>query len=162
MWMGVKVDRWVCSPACMLLCIYIYVKNDVLSAFTYLRIYVCMHVFEYLCIHASMHVWTSDCIDVWKDGLMTWWTVVVVMNIWTRTYTSVMSFLKPKEHYYRHTFSINSTKLKKINVSRLVLQLSLPNPMKPGVKSEMKMKLEQRRQATLHSYIWVIKMFIAC
>ena len=33
--------------------------------------------------------------------------------------------------------------------SCLVLQLSLPDPLKPGVKSRMKMELEQRRQAML-------------
>ena len=39
------------------------------------------------------------------------------------------------------------------NVSRLVLQLSLPNPMKPGVKSRMKMYLEQRQQAMLQLHL---------
>ena len=43
--------------------------------------------------------------------------------------------------------NINRTKSKKLNDSRLVLQLSLPNPLKPRVKSRMKMLLEQRRQA---------------
>ena len=31
-----------------------------------------------------------------------------------------------------------------LNVSRLVSQLPLPNPLKPGVKSRMKVQLEQR------------------
>ena len=31
----------------------------------------------------------------------------------------------------------------------LALQLSLPNPLKPGVKSRMKMYLEQRQQLHL-------------
>ena len=35
--------------------------------------------------------------------------------------------------------NIRRTKSPNLNVSRLVLQLSLPNPMKPGVKSRMKM-----------------------
>ena len=35
--------------------------------------------------------------------------------------------------------NISSTKSQNLNVCRLVLQLSLPNPMKPGVKSRMKM-----------------------
>ena len=33
----------------------------------------------------------------------------------------------------------NNNNLPELNVTRLVLQLSLPNPMKPGVKSRMKM-----------------------
>ena len=35
--------------------------------------------------------------------------------------------------------NISRTKSPNFHVSRLVLQLSLPNPMKPGVKSRMKM-----------------------
>ena len=40
---------------------------------------------------------------------------------------------------YRKISNIRRTKSPKLNVSRLVLQLLLPNPMKPGVKSRMKM-----------------------
>ena len=35
----------------------------------------------------------------------------------------------------------------------LILQLSVPNPLKLGVKSRMKMKLEQRRQAVLQLHL---------
>ena len=54
--------------------------------------------------------------------------------------------------------------------SRLVLQLSLHNPLDPGVKSRMKMYLEQRRQALLQLrvylsnqqvYLLLIKMRLA-
>ena len=40
---------------------------------------------------------------------------------------------------YCKTSKIMHTKSKNLNVSRLVLQLSLPSPLKPGVKSRMKM-----------------------
>ena len=40
---------------------------------------------------------------------------------------------------YRKISNIRRTKSPNLNVSRLVFQLSLPNPMKPGVKSRMKM-----------------------
>ena len=40
---------------------------------------------------------------------------------------------------YRKISNIRRTKSSHLNVSRLVLQLSLPNRMKPGVKSRMKM-----------------------
>ena len=40
---------------------------------------------------------------------------------------------------YRKISNIRRTISPNLNVSRLVLQLSLPNPMKPGVKSRMKM-----------------------
>ena len=41
--------------------------------------------------------------------------------------------------YYRKISNTSRTKSQTLNVSRLVLQLSLPNPMKPGVKLRMKM-----------------------
>ena len=40
---------------------------------------------------------------------------------------------------YRKTSCISRTEYQNFNVCRLVLQLSLANPLKPGVKSSMKM-----------------------
>ena len=40
---------------------------------------------------------------------------------------------------YRKIFNISRTKYQNIYDSRLVLQLLLPNPLKPGIKSRMKM-----------------------
>ena len=40
---------------------------------------------------------------------------------------------------YPQTFDIKQTKYQNLNISHLILQLSLPNPMKPDVKSRMKM-----------------------
>ena len=40
---------------------------------------------------------------------------------------------------YRKISNISHTKFQDLNVSRLVLSLSLSNPLKPGVKSRMKM-----------------------
>ena len=40
---------------------------------------------------------------------------------------------------YRQTSNINRTNYQNVNVSRLVLQLCLPNPLEPGVKSKMMM-----------------------
>ena len=39
-----------------------------------------------------------------------------------------------KIHEYRKLFNIRHTKFQNLTVSRLVLQLLLPNPLKPGVK----------------------------
>ena len=41
--------------------------------------------------------------------------------------------------HYCQISNIRHTKFPKLNASRLVLWLSLPNPLKPGVKSRMKM-----------------------
>ena len=40
---------------------------------------------------------------------------------------------------YRQTSNIRDTKFQNLDVSRLVLQLSLCNLLKPGVKTRMKM-----------------------
>ena len=49
----------------------------------------------------------------------------------------------------RKISNLRRTKSPNLNVSRPIVQLSLPNPMKPCVKSRMKMQLEQLRQAML-------------
>ena len=42
-------------------------------------------------------------------------------------------------HMYIEISNISRTKSQNLNESRLVLQLSLPNPLKPVIKSRMKM-----------------------
>ena len=54
---------------------------------------------------------------------------------------------------YRQVSNIRSTKSQHLKCSRTVLRLSLPNPLKPDVKSRMKMQLEQRRQAMLQLHL---------
>ena len=48
----------------------------------------------------------------------------------------IATFEKKK---YCKTSNISHTESPNLNDSRLLLQLSLPNPLKPGVKSRMKM-----------------------
>ena len=61
---------------------------------------------------------------------------------------------------YRQISNIRRTKSEHLDVSRLVLQLSLPNPLKAGIKSRMKLYLGSvdRRCS---NYFWVINHFIA-
>ena len=54
---------------------------------------------------------------------------------------------------YRKASNIRRTKCQNLNDSRLFLQLSVPNPLKPSVKSIMKMYLEQRREAMLQLHL---------
>ena len=54
---------------------------------------------------------------------------------------------------YLQTSNIRHNKYKNLKVSRLVLQLSLPNPLKPGVRSRMGVFLEQRRQVLLQQHL---------
>ena len=51
---------------------------------------------------------------------------------------SAVLCLVPTDFSYPQTSDMSSTKPHNLNVSRLVLQLSLPNPLKSGVKSGMK------------------------
>ena len=44
-----------------------------------------------------------------------------------------------KFRIYRQTSNIRRTEFQNLNVYRFVLQLSLPNPLQPGVESRMKM-----------------------
>ena len=63
-------------------------------------------------------------------------------------------------HIYCKISNIRCTKSPNLNVPRLVLWLSLPNPMKPGVKSRRRCSWSsaERRWS---NYIWVIDNFIA-
>ena len=49
--------------------------------------------------------------------------------------------------------NISCTKSQNFSNFRLLLQLSLPNPLKPSVKLRMKMQLEQHRQAMLQLHL---------
>ena len=63
-----------------------------------------------------------------------------------------MTEIVAKHKYHRKTVK-PSTRSYNLNISRLVLQLSLPNPLRPGIKSKRKMYLEQRPQATLQLHL---------
>ena len=54
---------------------------------------------------------------------------------------------------YRKISNIRCTKFQNSTVSRLGLQLSLHNILKPGVKWRMKMYSEQRQQAMLRLHL---------
>ena len=54
---------------------------------------------------------------------------------------------------YRKISNIRRTKSQNLNDSHLVLKSSLANLLKPGFKSRMKMKLEQRLQAMLQPHL---------
>ena len=79
--------------------------------------------------------------------------------------TAVSTFQNPIGfEQYRKIANIRRTESQNLTVSRLVLQLYLPNPMKPGVKSRMKMYLEQRRQAMLQLHLsdWQFYCLLRC
>ena len=53
---------------------------------------------------------------------------------------------------YRQTCSIGHTN-SQLNISPLVMKLSLSNTLKPGVKARLKMYLQQRWQAMLQLHL---------
>ena len=78
-------------------------------------------------------------------GLSQWETLHCnVVSHWLSPYTEWYLMI------YSQTSNIRCTKSQYLNVSPLVLQLALPNPLKPGVKSGMKMKLRQQVMLKLH------------
>ena len=65
-------------------------------------------------------------------------------DMYTATKISVVHFTNKVElslhnNTHRKISCIGRTKSQNLNVSHIVLQLSLPNPLKPGVKSNMKL-----------------------
>ena len=62
-------------------------------------------------------------------------------------------------YVYRQVYNIRRTKSVNLNVSCVVLQLPLHILLKPGVKSRMKMKLEQRPQVTLQLHLNYIEFY---
>ena len=68
-----------------------------------------------------------------QNGIPLHWYCNIIENIFLNV--DMKQFL----NNYRQISNISHTKSQNLNVSCLVLQLSLSNPMKPGVNSKMKM-----------------------
>ena len=106
------------------------------------------------CMYNDVHSANIDLVD-----LADWWmgrTYIVTsrLNCHRTMHGSMQRYvcydaqlLCYKIKKYRNILNIRRTESPNSNVSRLALQLSSSNPIKPGVKSRMKIKLEQRRQA---------------
>ena len=63
-------------------------------------------------------------------------------------------------HKYRQTSNIRHTKSQNVNVSLLVLQLTLPNPLKQALSQEGRCSWSSTDRRC-SNYIWVISSFIA-
>ena len=103
----------------------------------------------------------------------------IIVNITLDTWTHALTYLSPNcldelhstevypsKKHHRDQFSsewgymanrqfsnISGTQSPNINISRLILQLPLSNPLKPVAKLRMKMKLEQRGQVMLQLHL---------
>ena len=67
------------------------------------------------------------------------WNMLINANTHLKIYGSGNGWVLIKTYEYRKVSNIRRTKCQNLNYSRLVLQLSVPNPLKPSVKSIMKM-----------------------
>ena len=119
-----------CSPflhisKCQVLCSLIY--TVVFHCSPFLHISKC----QVLCIDVIGNI--KVVFYLWENNMVKWGATSLVSSKFGQCSTRCQ------------TFNTRCTKSQNLNVSRLVLQLSLPNPLKPGVKSRMKMQLEQRR-----------------
>ena len=61
------------------------------------------------------------------------------MKYITKTFCGIVTDILLQNMLYRQTSDISHTKSHNFNVSRLVLQLYLPYPLKPSVYSAMKL-----------------------
>ena len=59
-------------------------------------------------------------------------------EIFVKCWLCGVGWEQPHTYGYRQTSNMSHTKSQNLNVSSLALQLSLPNPLKPIVKSRMK------------------------
>ena len=91
---------------------------------------------------SSQQVSKSTQRQICVDGLSSDWVMDCVCRC-------LVVFFCDTNDIYCQISNISRTKSQNLHISRLVLQLSLPNSLKPGVKWKMKM------------YIWVINNFIA-
>ena len=66
-------------------------------------------------------------------------TVITMVILHSDGYSSTDFYINSSQNKYHQTCNIRRTKLHNLNVSRLVLKLSVPNQLKPGVKSRIKM-----------------------
>ena len=98
--------------------------------------YPTIHQSEQKCVHFCSE-WCI--VGYGKDALWDWWDFLWnVMIIFEVLPQSAAGTPVKYEHYCKIS-NISHTKSQHLNYSHLVLQLSLSNPLKPGVKSRMKM-----------------------
>ena len=100
--------------------------------------------------HITAHIHkTLREIHTWKQSP----SITMDQRQWTWPLQQKQKFQSCAIILYRQISNIRRTNSQTLNVSRLVLQLSLPNPLKSGIKSRMKMYLEERRQAMLQLHM---------
>ena len=113
------------------------------------RINIYMALLQYKNIKTIFNKKTIFVIKTIFPGTVhSWYLTVIFLPITNKRCPIAFSL-----SYYRQISNIRCTRSQNSNVSGLVLQLSWCNLLKPGVKSRMKMLLEQNRQVMLHLHL---------
>ena len=107
-----------------------------LLATNFSEILIEIHTFSFKKMHLkiSSAKWRPFCLGliVFKSSHLAWCKPCRIGRI------SIDQLPLHLSYVYHKTSNIRRTKSQNLNDPHLVLQLSLPNPMKPGVKSRMK------------------------
>ena len=101
----------------------------------------CDNLWQSLLPHSNVWYSSLNCVDSFSES-----TQIGSLSAFLQHYSSMCN-CKPNTadaqsrclSTYRKISSRRPTKYQNVNDPRLTLQLSLPNPLKPGVKSRMKM-----------------------
>ena len=127
-----------------------------ISVESFLSIVFWMDELFYVSYSVALNVSWLDCFHI-RFMASQWYPLILLFDIWVFIHrnmlqtTSVFSFFNQSFEVdvmpydalplrYRRTSNIRCTKSQSLtNVSHFILQLSLPNPLKPCVKSRMKM-----------------------
>ena len=105
-----------------------------------------IYMYNYPTDKSKCFLWVSQ----WP-GLST--STVCVINMCHQQAGKANGKWNVKLYIFCKISNVRGTKSQNLDNSHLVLQLSLPNPLKPGVKSRMKVQLEQRWQAMLQLHM---------
>ena len=113
-----------------------------------------------------MHISGTDAYFIrglWQEGIVRW--SIALVTVVHRTDCTLLPYasvnVKNNDSITYLQFSnISLTQSHNINVSGLILQLSLPNPLKPGISWEWRCSWSSADRRC-SNYIWVINNFIA-
>ena len=87
--------------------------------------------------HVSQNDYFEICVSAYLNRLLATFVATVQSNK-IESQAHIEWYMWWSDCMYRQLSNISSTKFQNVNVSRLVLPLHLLNPLKPGVKSRMK------------------------
>ena len=111
----------------------VYVCIIMYNICVYIYIYTHTHTHTHIYIYIYIYIYMYEC------DKQFWWFFKLYIRRGNRGKHSWKTYEYTSNGSYRQTFNIRRTKSETLKVPLLVWQLSLPNPLNPGVISRMKM-----------------------